>query len=298
MIIKYSVAMILSLLFLSTSVSAQIGGIFEDEPTEDELGAPLYPGAVFIRKSIDIDPYHETAMYISIVPMEVVETFFERKLPEKRVVYYDDDEIYLTVFLLKTWSKFPSKPSRDDLSRLESEPCVRIYFYYPDPYEPLAEYFEKIPDRNLKVNALRNGKTMILYTYEKSEEYKSSRRIAGRWKEVSRDIENYFGSILEFKSDGTYSFTFTPENLDAMVKNSGSNQSFKNKNAEEIKVYFEERNPETGRYVIMKNTITMISEKPVDGIKTKSGLADVGPATLSLELINKPRLTFLRISLE
>lgn len=296
--LKYTAGVILFLLVLSTSVSAQIGGIFGDEPTGNELGAPLYPGAVYIRKTIGIDPYHETAMYLSLVPMEMVEEFFERKLPEKRVVYYDDKEIYLTVFLLKTWSKFPRNPLKDDLSRLESELCVRVYFYNPNLYEPLAEYFDKMPEGKLRANAVRNGKTMILYTYGKSEEYKSSMRIAGRWKEVSRDIDMYFGSMLEFGPDSTYTFTFTPDNLEAMVKNSGSNQRFKGKNAGEIKKYFEERNPETGRDVIMKNTITMVSENPVDGIKTKSGLADVGSATLSLELINKPRLTFLLTSIE
>ena len=165
MIMKHMSVVILSLLFLTTPAAGQIAGMFDGEPTEDELGAPFYPGAVFIRKTIELDPYHETAMYISFVPMKMVETFFKRKLPEKRVVYYDDDEIYLTVFLLKTWSKFPSKPSRDDLSRLESEPCVRVYFYNPNLYEPLADYFEKIPDEKLRVNAVRDGKTMILYTY-------------------------------------------------------------------------------------------------------------------------------------
>ncbi len=292
------VTLVVSFLFLTSSVFGQVIEIFEDEPTEEEIGAPLYPGAVFIRKTVGLDPYYETAMYVSLLSMEMVETFFKSELPEKRVVYYDDEGIYLTAFLLKTWSRFPGKPTRDDLSRLESEPSVQIRFYDPEPYEPLAEYFEKRLDGKMRANAIKNGKTMILYTYEKSEEYKSSRQIIAKWREVSRDLEMYYGSILEFKPDSTYTFAFTRENIDAMVKDFASSKRFKGKSETDIKKYLEERNPETGRYAIMKNTITMFSENPVNGIKTKSGLAHVGPATLSLELINKPRLTFLRTSIE
>ncbi|HDY87405.1 MAG TPA: hypothetical protein ENH82_04725 [bacterium] len=295
---KSIVTVVFSLLLLTSTVFGQIKEIFEEEPTEAEIGAPLYPGAVFIRKTVGLDPYHETAMYISLLPMKMIEAFFEKKLPEKRVVYYDDEKIYLTAFLLKTWSRFPGKPARNDLSRLESEPNIQIRFYDPNPYEPLAEYFEKRQDGKIRTNAIRNGKTMILYTYEKSEEYKSSLRIIAKWREVSRDLEMYYGSILEFKSDGTYTFTFTQENLDTIVRDFASSKRFKEISKADIKKYLEEINPEIGRYVIMKNTITMSSENPVDGIKTKSGLAHVGSATLTLELINKPRLTFMQTSIE
>ncbi len=83
-----------------------------------------------------------------------------------------------------------------------------------------------------------------------------------------------------------------------MTKKLASSNKFKGWHENDVKKYIEERNPEKGKYVIMKNTITMVSDNPVDGMKTKSGLANIGTATLSLELINKPRLIFLRTSLE
>ena len=294
---KSTIIMVL-ILILSPLVSAQVIGEFEDEPTIEQLSAPLYPGSVYIRKTVGLDPYHETVMYISLVPMKMVETFFNGQLPEKRVIYYSDDDIYMTAYLLKTWSKFPSKPTREELSKLESEPSVQIRFYDPNPYEPLAEYFDKKPDGKIKANVIRNGKTMIRYTYEKSEEYKSSKQIIGSWKEASRDLEDYYGSILQFNTDSTYTLIFTAENIDAMTKKLASSNKFKGWHENDVKKYIEERNPEKGKYVIMKNTITMVSDNPVDGMKTKSGLANIGTATLSLELINKPRLIFLRAYLE
>jgi len=292
---KHTIVIVFILLLFPFFVSAQVIGQFQDEPTEDELGAPLFPESEFIRKTVGLDPYHETAVYITLVPMEMVESFFEKKLPEKRVVYYSDEDIYLTAFLLKTWSKFPGKPTRDKLSRLESEPSVQILFYDPEEYEPLAEYFEKSPEGKIKATTIRNGKTMIKYTYEIVEEYKSSTKIIASWKEISRDLKDYYGSILEFKPDSTYTFRFTAENIDEIVKVLTLSKEFKGKSEEDIKKYLEERNPENGKYVIMKNNITMVSEKPLDGLRTKYGLVDVGSATLSLTLFNKPKLTFLKM---
>ena len=292
---KHTVVIVFILLLFSSFVSAQVIGIFQDEPTEDELGAPLFPESEFIRKSVGLDPYHETAMYISLVPMETVESFFEKKLPEKRVVYYSDKDIYMTAFLLKTWSKFPGKPTRDELSRLENEPSVQILFYDPNAYELLAEYFEKSPEGKIKTTTIRNGKTMIKYTYKIVEEYKSSQKIISSWKEISRDLKDYYGSILEFKPDSTYTFRFTAENISEIANDLALSKEFKGKSEEDIKKYFEERNPENGKYLIMKNNITMVSEKALDGLRTKYGLVDVGSATLSLTLYNKPKLTFLRM---
>ena len=292
---KHTVVIVFILLLFSSFTSAQVLGQFQDEPTEDELGAPLFPESEFIRKSVGLDPYHETAVYISLVPMETVESFFEKKLPEKRVVYYSDKDIYMTAFLLKTWSKFPGKPTRDELPRLENEPSIQIIFYDPESYESLAKLFEKSPEGKIKATTIRNGKTMIKYTYKIVEEYKSSQKIISSWKEISRDLKDYYGSILEFKSDSTYTFRFTAENIDEIAKDLALSKEFKGKSGEDIKKYFEERNPENGKYVIMKNYITMVSEKPLDGMRKKSGLVDVGSATLSLTLFNKPKLTFLRM---
>lgn len=295
---KSTIVMVLFMIFFSSLVSAQAIEEFENEPTQEQLGAQLYPGAVFIRKTVGLDPYHETAMYISLVPMKMVETFFNRQLPEKRVIYYSNEDIYLTAYLLKTWSKFPGEPTREELLKLESEPSVQISIYDPSHFEFLAEYFDNKPDGEIKANVIRSGKTMIRYTYEKSEEYESSKQIIGTWKETSRDLEDYYGSVLQFNPDSTYIFAFTAENIDALAKKLASSKRFKNWREGDVKKYIEERNPEKGTYVIMRNTITMVSDKPVDGMKTKSGLANVGTVTLSLELIYKPRLIFLKTSLK
>jgi len=54
-------------------------------------------------------------------------------------------------------------------------------------------------------------------------------------------------------------------------------------------------NPETGNYAIMSAFISLKTDKPLAGEARKSGMAAVGSASLSLELINWPRLTFVRI---
>ena len=64
----------------------------------------------------------------------------------------------------------------------------------------------------------------------------------------------------------------------------------------DIRKHIEELNPEKGTYNILRKNIAMASDNPVDGINRKSGLATISSATLSLELMYKPRLTFLRIS--
>jgi len=289
---------LMGIAFCSIPARTQLSGIFTDEPTEKELGAPLYPGAVFIRKIPGTDPYYETAMYISFVPMNIVEVFFADKLIEKRAVYYEDKDMYITAYLLKTWSRFPGKPKREDIARLESEPSVQIRFYDPTPNEPLAEYFDKLPESKIRADAVRNGKTLFLYTYEKSETFKNVKQAPGIWKEVSRDLGQYYNCVLEFRADSTYSLTLTPENLSAMARDPQFRHMFPDKTSEDIVPLLRERNPETGRYVIMKNMITLASDNPVDGEKTKSGLVDAGPASLSLELINKQRLTFVRMKLE
>lgn len=283
------------LLIWALSAMAQTLGDYENEPTEDELGAPLYPGAIFIRRTPSIDPSYETAMFVSLVPMNMVEDFYRRKLPEKRMVLYDDEDTYMTAFLLKTWSKFPGNPTKDKLARLETEPSVQLHHYDPEPFESLIDLLGEKSDTKMKLNVLRNGKTRILFSYEKSEENKSAWKIIATWREVSRDLPEYYGSVIRFNEDGTYSFTFTENNLRAMVKRLGQREAFAGMPEREIVSYLSQRNPELGTYSINKNFIAMTTDKPTGFRSRKSGLADVGSSSLSLELINLPRLTFLKV---
>ena len=273
---------------------AQDSGLNDKEPLREELGAPVYPGAVFIRMMPAIHPYTKTAMYISLVPMEIVEDFFNRKLTEKRVVFFSDQNIYMTAYLLKTWSKFPDKPKAEDLSLLEAEPSLQLRAFDSGSFRPLVDYYVKNPANKDKVNVLQNGKTVILYTYNVTETFTGPSRIIGLWKESSRDLPLFSGSTLEFSSNGEYTWTYTTGNLDALIKLPEVRIRFKGKSDAEIRKSLESLNPEKGKYVIMNNTITMSSGNPVDGIEKKSGLAKITSSYMSLELINKPRLTFIK----
>ena len=94
---KQTFIVALFFLFLSPHAYAQIPEYFGDEPAENILDAPLYPGAEFIRITEGLDPYYETAMYVTLLPMKIVEAFFEKKIGGiggKRVVYYSDGDVY------------------------------------------------------------------------------------------------------------------------------------------------------------------------------------------------------------
>ena len=283
------------LMLIASAVWAQGLGQYGNEPGEEELGAPLYPGAEFIRKTVSLDQFYETAMYVTLVPMELVENFYNRKLPDKRLVFFSDPDIYLTAYLLKTWSQFPGSPTRDELDGLGAEPTVQIRFFDPNPHEALAEYFDAIPDGKMKANMLRNGQTMILYTFEKKVVDQSSEKIVGIWQESSRGLPAYHKGKLAFNKDGTYSYTYLPENINLLASDPRIAERYPGKSADEIASLMTKRNPETGTYVIMRNTITMASEQPVDGMETKSGLADVKSSLLTLKIIDKPRLTFVKV---
>src|SRR3989339_628755 len=151
--------LVFAISFPALMSEAQDSGLNDREPLREELGAPLYPGAVFIRMMPAINPYTKTAMYISLVPFDIVEDFFNRKLTEKRIVFFSDKDTYLTAYLLKTWSRFPDNPKAKDLSLLEAEPTVQLRAFDPGPFRPLVDYYVKNPANKVKVNVLENGKT-------------------------------------------------------------------------------------------------------------------------------------------
>ena len=206
------------LLILSVGdIFAQAGGFSGTEPEKEELGAPLYPGAVFLRTVTGLDPYHETAIYLTLDPMRRVEIFYEQAIPEKQKRYLEDENLYMTVFLLKTWSTFSGKTTSEELAKLEKEPNIQIMDYNPDEYEPLAELYEKNPEKRLTTDTIRAGNSLIRYTYKKIEKNKNALKIIGTWKSVDRDLPVYFGSSFSFNSDGTYIFTLNQENASALT---------------------------------------------------------------------------------
>ncbi len=271
---------------------AQTAGLGDIEPDKSAMGAPLYPGAVFIRTVEVLDPYYESALYVTIDPIKTVEVYFERKLPEKQKAYYEDKSQYMTVFLLKTWSTFSGKPTKEELDNLEREPNIQIIDYNRDLYKSLAEYYESKPGEKQKAEALRTGHTMIRYIFRKTEQNTSADNIIGSWTSADRDLPIFFKSTITFDKNGTYIFTLTPDNVTALVLKLSSDK--KDSNETDLRTFIESRNPEKGTYVIMKSTITMESSTPVIEPATKSGLAKVGAALMSLEIIGWPRLSFLK----
>lgn len=281
-----------SIVLSSAVLFAQTSGLSESEPEKAELGAPLFPGAVFIRTVEGLDPYYESALYVTLDPMKTVEVYFERKLPEKQKAYYEDENRYMTVFLLKTWSSFSGNPSKEEIAKLEREPNIQIIDFDRDLYESLAVYYDSALGGKEKAGAIRTGHTMIRYTYRKAEQNKSADAIIGTWTSVDRDLPVFFGSTIIFDKNGAYTFTLTSDNITALVAQLSSGKGDAAKT--ELRTLIESRNPEKGAYVIMKNIITMESDTPVIEPKTKSGLAKVGKTLMSLEIIGQPRLSFIK----
>lgn len=282
------------LVCITAAAHAQTQPLFGAEPSARDLGAPLYPGAEFIRIMPTFDPYHETAMYITLVPITIAEDFFKRKLFEKRTILFDTPYLYLNGYLLRTWSKFPTRPTRDDIDKLQAEPSLQIRQYNPEDLEPLAKYYEKQPDGNIKAMTIRKGETMLLYTYEKPQVTSETEKITGIWTESSRDLPMYYGSRLEFQANGGYIYTATVNNIAAMAKDSSVRERLGGKSESEIIAELTRRNPERGTFSVMSDVISLESKEPLDGVVRKNGLADIGTTTLSLELIGKPRLTLIK----
>ena len=280
----------------STMCFAQAGSFSGTEPEKEELGAPLFPGAVFLRTVSGLDPYYETALYVTLDEMRRVEIFYEQAIPEKQKMYVDDENLYMTVFLLKTWSTFSGKPTSKELAKLEKEPNIQILDYDPDEYEPLAELYEKNPEKRLTTDTIRAGRSLIRYTYKRIDKNKNAQKIIGTWTSVDRDLPVFFGSSISFKSNGTYIFTLNEENVAALTDKLSTELRYAGKSKEAIQNDIKSRNPEQGSYVIQRNTITFVSESPLIGQKTKSGLAKVGNTLLSLEIINQPRLSLIKDS--
>jgi len=294
---KRLVFMLCVLLASEAAAQTPASGLQEPEPAREELGAPLYPGAVYIRTSTGLNPYHKTAMYISIDPMRTAEIFFEKKIPDNRKVYFEDETLYMTAFLLKTFSKIPPRPTKDDISKLENEPSIQIYEYNRDDLEILAEFFEKKPEEKHRAEAIRYGRTVILYTYRASERFRSEKNIIGTWIASDRNRADWYGGAITFNDDGSYSLDLTPKNLDAQAAGRAGTDP-DNRDAEDIRTALDELNPEAGTYVIMRNHIDLSSDNPVIGTGNKSGLAKVGSSVLTLDLIGFGRITFIRKRVE
>ena len=291
------VLLIFLLSLITMSVYAEETIIYGKEPSPEILGAPPYPGFVFIRTVTALDAYYDTALYVTNDPVTDVLKFFSEKLSKTRVVKYKEENVWVRAYLLKRWIKIPDNPDRNELLILDSSPNVQVKKYQKHLYEPLIDYYRNKPDFQKQFEALENARTIIRYTYKNIDEDMAFKRILGTWKEVSRDLPVFYGSELQFNPDSTYVFTLTPENIDALANELLSEKKFKNMNKDVFKNYLEKCNPEKGRFSIMQNTISLETDNPVIGGKVKGGTANVKRFrrfVLSLQLEKIPRLSFIR----
>ncbi len=262
-------------LLLAAGVGHSQSGLNEKEPERRQLGAPLFPEAVYIRTITGLDMYHETAEYVTSADIKKVIEFFDKKMPEKRTFIFEDRQEYIYGYLLKTWTRFPDNPDRDDLRRLDREPNVQITEFDSGRYATLISFFERKPDGKAKVQALTYSNTMIRYTFRSEEENRTAQRIVGVWRQTDRDQPRFHGSTLEMRPDGTYRVSLTENNISHHSRPASRS--------------------ETGRYAVTGNVISFSTERPVFGGERKSGIVTVGHASLSLELVGLPRLTFVRV---
>ncbi len=291
---KYIIILFLSIVFAAKPAEAVEIGVTGREPPRSVLGAPLYPGSEFLRTMFSLDPFYESVFYVVPDPVGDVKNYFIRELAGLRMVQYRDENEWVWVFLLKDWIPFPDKPERDDLQILDVSPNVLVKKFQKYLNEPLVELFETKPDAQKQLEALKKARTVIRYTYRKIEEDIGFRKIMGKWKNTDRDLPDYYGSVLQFNPDSTYTFMLTDDNIACLTEKLSSTKSFKGKSPVEIRTFLKERNPEKGRYSIMRNSIDMVTDTPVMGDRMKSGLAEVKSFSFSIQLINTPRLTFIR----
>jgi len=288
------VLLIFLLSLITMSVYAEEIIIYGKETSPDTLGAPPYPGFVFIRTiTLDLDAHYVTALYVTNDPVTDVLKFFSKRLPKARVIKYREENVWVSAFLLRKWIEIPDNPDRDELIKLDASPNVQVKKYQKHLYEPLIDYYLNKPEFQKQVEALENARTIIRYTYKNIAEDIAFEKILGTWTEVSRDLPCYYKSVLQLNSDSTYVFTLTPENIDALANKLLSEKKFKNMNKDVLKNYLEKSNPEKGRFSIMRNTISMETDNPVIGEKAKSGIAIVKTFLLSLRLEKIPRLSFI-----
>jgi hypothetical protein len=123
----------------------------------------------------------------------------------------------------------------------------------------------------------------------------STSKLIGAWRESDRDLAKYCGSILEFRANGTYKLTFTEQNLKVIAQKLAGKEPFKDMDSDAVQKILARKNPETGTFAITKNVISLESSNPVEGEQKKNGLASIGNASLLLELVNTPKMVFVRV---
>jgi hypothetical protein len=271
--------------------------IMGNEPGADSLGAPRYPGAVFIRIMPTLDPYHFSVLYVTSDPVRDVRRYFGGELPSANMVQYVDENDWAWVFLLDDTIAFPEEPTRDDLTLLDGCTNVRIKEYQPELYVSLQEYFQRSEGNEDRFEALDSAATIIRYTFLKVFEDTTSENLLGIWRNVDRSFPEFYGSMLTFRDDGTYAYELTGGNIEAIARDQRSVPMLAMQGvtvADSVRARLTDRNPETGLYMAALRTLVIKPERPFWSDDSSSGIVEASRATLTLQFINMPRLTFIR----
>ena len=271
--------------------------VMGNEIGAEALGAPRYPGAVFIRILPTLDPYHFSVLYVTPDPVREVRRFFNDKLPSARMLQYVDEGEWCWVFLLDDEIEFPDDPGRNDLTMLDGTANVRIKKYQQNLYVPLVEYFRNSEGNEDRLEALGTAATIIRYTFLRVFEDTTSGNILGVWRNVDRSLPSFYGSVLTFRDDGTYAYELTGGNIEAITRDPRSVPMLAMQGvtvADSVRIRLTERNPETGRYMAALRTLVLKPELPLWSVGTSSGIVEADRATLTVQFINMPRLTFIR----
>ncbi len=272
--------------------------IIGEEPSREELGAPVYPGATFVRTLSSLDPFYESVIYVSPDPVGDVKNWLADQLPKARMVQYRDEGEWVWAYLLGNWIPFPEEPTRDDLPILDVSPNVLTRKYQRELFEPLVELLSTRPGHEKQLEALAEAKTIIRYTYRMIEEDIAFTKIQGVWMNTNRELPAFSGCIYEFRADSTYTLTYTDRNIPHLAAFLMKRPAFFGRDASEVEAFIRSRNPEHGTYAVMRNAIDMFVESEPIFDEVMSGLLEVDDLIMSMQLINMPKLTYIRTKRE
>ena len=294
---KLIVTSLLCSLFLGTGAgiaTAQRQDLYGVAPPEESLGAPLYPKAKFLRTISSLDPYYESVVYVTSDDVETVKAFFTKTLKDTRMVAFEEDNTWKWAYLLRSWIPLAAEPDREELSILDTSPNITVKRYQEDMYYPIIEYFEPRPAYAKRLEALSTAKTVIRYTYQNIPEDASFGKIIGAWRNVDRGLPAYYGCTFTFNPDSTYVFELTEKNITELSQSPLAATSYKGKTPDEVAAILRNRNPEQGRFAVLRTTISFVNANSLFDRANNSGIAEVGTSSLSLQIINHPRLTFIK----
>jgi hypothetical protein len=277
-----------------SSIEAKENAFTGKEPDPSLLMAPLYPNVIFIRTMDALDPNYEIVIYVTPDTTDKVVAFFSKQLQEKNTTTYQQRNSLVTVFLLRDDPLITPARIEEDFTLLDQTPNIQVELYQKFLYEPLIVLLKTKLNSYREARALENAKTLIRYTYPRTKENVDFIRILGAWKNTDRDLNIFYKSTITFNEDKTYSLLLTQDNVTALADSASSLCPLDVLDKDKIK-NLKERNPEKGKFSLLRQSIVLTTEKPLVDKRAKDGTVKVGPSTLSLEFKGKPRLTFIRI---